>query len=84
MEKKTSDAERWPFIGPYCHRMGSFPYYYAEQYAAARRMNAPRDAFAVSEKDQRVFRVSECDQHTREKHERSAGITAAKVLGEPK
>lgn len=80
-------AERWPYIAPYCRRMGSFDYYVAEQYEAARRLDAPRDTYAVSNvggppagEGPSIYRVSDCDEYGRARHERDAGVSLAEVL----
>lgn len=74
------DAERWPFIAPHCRRMASFPYYITDQYNDARTLDAPRDTYAVSNIEPRIFRVSELDEYGVARHERDAGVTLAEVL----
>ena len=74
------DRERFPYIKPYCDLMGSFAYYVNDQYAAAKRMNAPRDVFAVSERDGTFCRLSECDEHRIARLENHSNVKLADVM----
>jgi hypothetical protein len=77
----------YPFIRTYCKMMGSYPYYIHQELQGAQETNAPADAYASKGSGRPKgpddwHRVSEMDQHGRERIERLAGYKAAALLAE--
>jgi hypothetical protein len=46
MAEKRNPQKAYPFIRAYCAHVGSYPYYLHDELEAARRTNAPADAYA--------------------------------------
>lgn len=70
------DSKQWPYIIPYCNRMGSKPYYVEDEFRRAREYNMPRDTYSA-DPDHGPFLVRNMDPAGRERIENAAGVRLA-------